>query len=175
MMISDIYLGVNLSFGLQLCYCQYTGLNTWVLTLEIWIALLLPHRITPTRCFVARKLLGRLVYIRGWEGRGGVTCPKPGGVGVYLLPVCRVTRDHAPCTWHCWRRGFTLTHYRISVDPYFFLLLLFNSSVGNGDEYLELQSISVDNLWYNEIALASMTAILMFFTYIALRLIKKEK
>ncbi|KAJ7372885.1 hypothetical protein OS493_016812 [Desmophyllum pertusum] len=47
--------------------------------------------------------------------------------------------------------------------------------VSLGDEYLALQGISVDDLWYNEIALASITVILMTFAYIALRLIKKEK
>lgn len=31
------------------------------------------------------------------------------------------------------------------------------------------------NLWYSELALAGMTAVLMISAYIALRLIKKEK
>ena len=44
-----------------------------------------------------------------------------------------------------------------------------------GDEYLNLQGIDSGQLWYNEIALASMTTILMFLAYVALRVIKKEK
>ena len=44
-----------------------------------------------------------------------------------------------------------------------------------GDQYLKLQGIKVDDLWYNELALAVMTVIIMGFAYIALRLIKKEK
>jgi len=52
---------------------------------------------------------------------------------------------------------------------------VFGQCVSRGDEYLASQGISVSDLWYNEIALASMTVILMTFAYIALRLIKKEK
>ena len=66
----------------------------------------------------------------------------------------------------------------ISVNPNFFLFVFFffpHSSVSRGDEYLASQGISASDLWYNEIALASMTVILMTFAYIALRLIKKEK
>ncbi|KAK2560544.1 Broad substrate specificity ATP-binding cassette transporter ABCG2, partial [Acropora cervicornis] len=44
-----------------------------------------------------------------------------------------------------------------------------------GDQYLKLQGVKVDDLWYNELALAVMTVIIMGFAYIALRLIKKEK
>lgn len=44
-----------------------------------------------------------------------------------------------------------------------------------GDQYLKLQGVNVDDLWYNELALAVMTVIIMGFAYIALRLIKKEK
>ena len=55
------------------------------------------------------------------------------------------------------------------------MCFVFHSSVSRGDEYLASQGISVSDLWYNEIALASMTVILMTFAYIALRLIKKEK
>jgi len=47
--------------------------------------------------------------------------------------------------------------------------------VSQGDEYLKSQGISVGNLWYSELALAGMTAVLMTSAYIALRLIKKEK
>ena len=61
------------------------------------------------------------------------------------------------------------------INPNLFLCVFFHASVSRGDEYLESQGISVSDLWYNEIALASMTVILMTFAYIALRLIKKEK
>lgn len=44
-----------------------------------------------------------------------------------------------------------------------------------GDQYLKLQGVKVDDLWYNELVLAVMTVIIMGFAYIALRLIKKEK
>ncbi|XP_068738261.1 broad substrate specificity ATP-binding cassette transporter ABCG2-like [Montipora capricornis] len=47
--------------------------------------------------------------------------------------------------------------------------------VSNGNQYLSSQGIIVDHLWYNELALAAMTVVLMTFPYIALRLIKKEK
>lgn len=60
----------------------------------------------------------------------------------------------------------------ISYDYNFFV---FDCSVSQGDEYLKSQGISVGNLWYSELALAGMTAVLMISAYIALRLIKKEK
>ncbi|XP_068750865.1 broad substrate specificity ATP-binding cassette transporter ABCG2-like [Montipora capricornis] len=47
--------------------------------------------------------------------------------------------------------------------------------LSNGNQYLSSQGIIVDHLWYNELALAAMTVVLMTFAYIALRLIKKEK
>lgn len=58
---------------------------------------------------------------------------------------------------------------------FFFNLLFYYSSLRFGDQYLKLQGVNVDDLWYNELALAVMTVIIMGFAYIALRLIKKEK
>lgn len=58
---------------------------------------------------------------------------------------------------------------------FFFNLLFYYSSLRFGDQYLKLQGVKVDDLWYNELALAVMTVIIMGFAYIALRLIKKEK
>lgn len=58
---------------------------------------------------------------------------------------------------------------------FFFNLLFYYSSLRFGDQYLKLQGVKVDHLWYNELALAVMTVIIMGFAYIALRLIKKEK
>lgn len=58
---------------------------------------------------------------------------------------------------------------------FFNLLVFFYSSLRHGDQYLKLQGVKVDDLWYNELVLAVMTVIIMGFAYVALRLIKKEK
>lgn len=55
-----------------------------------------------------------------------------------------------------------------------FILLTFCFSP-SGDDYLKQQGVDASELWYDEIALGSMTCIYLFFAYIALRLIKKEK
>jgi hypothetical protein len=45
----------------------------------------------------------------------------------------------------------------------------------DGSEYLELQGIDVDMLWWNQLILFAMSFVLCFLTYLQLRRVKKDK
>ena len=107
--------------------------------------------------------------------------------GNLTLVSSTISRNLEPRFSACWRgrceRGWNIVDLPFNSAMaglncfivFFFNLLFYCSSLRFGDQYLKLQGVKVDDLWYNELALAVMTVIIMGFAYIALRLIKKEK
>ncbi|XP_068752637.1 broad substrate specificity ATP-binding cassette transporter ABCG2-like isoform X1 [Montipora capricornis] len=85
-------------------------------------------------------------------------------------------------SWLAWIKYISIFRYAIEIleinelhNMHFHCPANSTLCLSNGNQYLSSQGIIVDHLWYNELALAAMTVVLMTFAYIALRLIKKEK
>ncbi|XP_048579774.1 broad substrate specificity ATP-binding cassette transporter ABCG2 [Nematostella vectensis] len=83
--------------------------------------------------------------------------------------------------WLSWIKYISIFRYAVEsleaneLEGMVFHCGAVNMSCPTGDEYLSAQGVKPGDLWYNELALGSMTVILLLFAYLSLRLVKKEK